>query len=105
MDASAWQLMYKETNMNTFDGPGAPTPWGGDQPLKETRVGPYDAGFGDMSGAPQRKETIILGGPQQQSALAFLVITSGQYANTMLPLSANTTRIGRDGRHNDHMID
>jgi len=35
----------------------------------------------------------------------FLAFVSGQYSGTILPLKPDLTRIGRDGRINDHVID
>jgi pSer/pThr/pTyr-binding forkhead associated (FHA) protein len=54
--------------------------------------------------APQRG-TVILAREEEPRPLALLIINSGPYANTTLPLKAGVTTLGRDGHVNDHPID
>jgi hypothetical protein len=78
--------------------PPAPAP-------KETRIGdlsPLAAGSGRP--APHRG-TVILTREEEPRPLALLIINSGPYANTTLPLKAGVTTLGRDGQVNDHPID
>lgn len=56
-------------------------------------------------GPVPRKRTVLLQDETRPRAMAFLVITSGPYAGTSLPLDDEVTRIGRDGERNDHAID
>ncbi|HEY3061184.1 MAG TPA: FHA domain-containing protein [Chloroflexota bacterium] len=50
-------------------------------------------------------DTVVLKAAEPPKPLAFLAITSGPYADTMLALHGGTTKIGRDGALNDHPID
>jgi DNA segregation ATPase FtsK/SpoIIIE, S-DNA-T family len=45
------------------------------------------------------------GSAESVTTPGFLAIVSGPYAGTILPLRNGVTRIGRDGRLNDHIID
>jgi hypothetical protein len=72
---------------------------------KETRIAmPGEYGNGSASPVPHRG-TVILSRQDEVAPLGLLVISSGQYANTTLPLKAGVTTLGRDGRSNDHKID
>jgi pSer/pThr/pTyr-binding forkhead associated (FHA) protein len=48
---------------------------------------------------------MILSLQPEPAPLALLVIKSGPYANTTLPLKAGVNTLGRDGLVNDHPID
>jgi Inner membrane component of T3SS, cytoplasmic domain len=79
-----------------------------------------DRPFGDFSGsgdglghgplpahvsAVPEDNTVVLKSVEPAKPLAFLAITSGPYANTMLPLHAGMTRLGRDGSLCEHPLD
>jgi len=49
--------------------------------------------------------TVILSRETEAKPLALLIIKSGPYANTTLPLKEGVNTLGRDGRVNDHPID
>ena len=75
--------------------------------MKETRAmgqggRPMQRGF---DSPPTHKGTVILRRSEPPKALAFLVIASGPYKNTTLPLGDGVTKIGRNGVTNDHAID
>lgn len=52
-----------------------------------------------------RGEVTQPGANENVATPGFLAIVSGPYAGTILPLSSGVTRVGRDGRLNDHVID
>jgi two-component system, NtrC family, sensor kinase len=52
-----------------------------------------------------REPTSQPGAGSNPTASAFLAIVSGPYSGTILALSSDVTRIGRDGYFNDHVID
>jgi hypothetical protein len=74
---------------------------------RETLIGGMEpAGLNASAGAPSPKRgTVILSRESEPQPLALLIIKSGPYANTTLPLKAGVNTVGRDGRVNDHPID
>jgi hypothetical protein len=75
--------------------PGGATVVGGVQPASNN-------GGGALG---QQRGTMILSLQPEPAPLALLVIKSGPYANTTLPLKAGVNTLGRDGLVNDHPID
>jgi len=91
--------------------PIASTPFGGNtmsSPTnRETMVGGVEPPFKVAANAPAPRQggTVFLDRDSAPEPLALLIIKSGPYANTTLPLKAGVNTIGRDGRVNDHPID
>jgi hypothetical protein len=92
----------------------SPSPFGvssmssGSSP-RETLIGglePNGMNGMKMGGAPAKQHaTVFLSRETEAQPLALLVINSGPYANTTLPLKAGVNTLGRDGQVNDHPID
>jgi hypothetical protein len=89
---------------------GAPMPSSSSSP-RETLVAGLqpplnNASGGGGGGAPvPHRGTVILSRDTEPAPLALLIIRSGPYANTTLPLKAGVNTLGRDGLVNDHPID
>jgi pSer/pThr/pTyr-binding forkhead associated (FHA) protein len=89
-----------------------PTPFGGSamssssSPRETLIAGLEPNALKQAGGAPvQHRGTVILSRESEPAPLALLIIKSGPYANTTLPLKAGVNTLGRDGVVNDHPID
>jgi hypothetical protein len=60
---------------------------------------------GGRDDAAEDHETVVLRSAEPPQPLAFLAITAGPYADTMLPLHGGTVKVGCDPSRNDHPID
>jgi FHA domain len=71
----------------------------------ETLVGDRPVNRLSVGSTGVQRGTVILGREEEPRPLALLIINSGPYANTTLPLKAGVTTLGRNGQVNDHPVD